>query len=192
MLGTRDHMIAVIFETAVKIVDDPAWNNTHGINGEGNSTNWPSWNGNPVNTDNDGVNPTCSLKKYRGGLRCCHGNDYIADTEMVTKVMKEVNETGAYDYFQMKYRYYFEDATPGTGKLYHGRPAVDTKKDIGWFTEHGNNENDVPPCNPKANNPGINIGPEHAHQGPDSNTDCLVNITSNFTGAQVYYPYHSD
>lgn len=142
MLGTRDHMIAVIFETAVKIVDDPAWNNTHGINGEGNSTNWPSWNGNPVNTDNDGVNPTCSLKKYRGGLRCCHGNDYIADTEMVTKVMKEVNETGAYDYFQMKYRYYFEDADTA---VYNGRKTVDTKKDIGWFTEHGNNENDVPP-----------------------------------------------
>ena len=62
---------------------DPKWNNSKGINGTGNSTNWPSWNGNPIDTANGGVNPTCSLKHYRGGLRCCHGNDLIADSNLV-------------------------------------------------------------------------------------------------------------
>jgi hypothetical protein len=33
--------------------------------------------------------------------------------------------------------------------------------------------------------PRTKTGPEHAHQGLNTNTDCMVNITSNFTGAQV-------
>lgn len=157
-----------------QMVGDPRWNISSGINGNGNSTNWPSWNNNPINTDNDGVNPTCSLKKYRGGLRCCHGNDYIADTDIVLKA-----QNASTDFFQMKYRYYFEDATnpksPSKGILGKGA-SIDTKKDIGWFTEHGNNEDDVPPCNPKTDNPGLTIGPDHV--GSSTNTHCNASFIS--------------
>jgi hypothetical protein len=159
-----------------QMVGDPRWNGTTGINNTGNSSNWPSWNNNPVDVHNDGVNPTCSLKKYRGGLRCCHGNDYIADSDVVKKAMN-----ASWDYFQMKYRYYFEDAAKPSSKGTGLKKTVDASKNIGWFTEHGNNEDDVPPCNPKTDNPGFTIGPDHAHQGPGP-TVCVANITSNFTG----------
>ena len=166
-----------------QMVGDPRWNISTGINGEGNSTNWPSWNNNPVNTDNGGVNPTCSLKAYRGGLRCCHGNDYIADSDVVEKAMN-----ASTDYFQMKYRYYFEDADgsgkTGTKGVLKGQPTINAAKNIGWFTEHGNNEDDVPPCNPKTDNPGMTIGPAHAHQDATAPTTCVTNITSNFTGQE--------
>lgn len=164
-----------------QMVGDPRWNVSTGINGTGNSTNWPSWNNNPIDTDNGGVNPTCSLKKYRGGLRCCHGNDYIADTKVVEQAIN-----ASTDFFQMKYRYYFEDADKpktSTKGVRKGQPVIAASKNIGWFTEHGNNENDVPPCNPKTDNPKMTIGPAHAHQDPTRATDCITNITSNFTGA---------
>eukprot|EP01051_Picozoa_sp_SAG22_P009427 SAG22_NODE_787_length_7239_cov_4.418487_6_plen_722_part_00 len=160
---------------------DPHWNNSHGLDGKGNGTNWPSWNDNSVDTDNNGINPTCSLKTYRGGLRCCHGNDFIADTPVVLKA-----QNASEDYFQMKYRYYFEDAdAPSNGKGPLNGKTINAAKNIGWWTEHGNNENDVPPCNPEIDNPGMTIGPDHTHQGPSKPTDCVHNITSNFTGAML-------
>jgi len=150
-----------------QMLDDPGWNSATGRGGVGNSTDWPSWNNNSVNTNWHGENPTCNLKAYRGGLKCCHGHDYIVDTDMLTKILAEQknNTPGAMDYFQMKFRWYYEDAT----KVYDGLPTVDTKINIGWYTENGNGEHDVPPCDP-------------SRDRVEGLGDCVYNISSNFTG----------
>ena len=162
-----------------QMIHDPLWNNSKGINGQGNSTNWPSWNNNPIDTDNMGINPTCSLKKYRGGLRCCHGNDFIADTDIALKA-----QNASQTYFQMKYRYYFEDAAVSASKGTVLKANVDTKKDIGWFIEHGNNEDDIPPCDPERDMVPTDYFPDFAKQGLLQDKVCINNITSNYTGAQ--------
>ena len=162
-----------------QMIHDPRWNNTKGINGQGNSSNWPSWNDNPIDTANDGINPTCSLKKYRGGLRCCHGNDFIADTDVVLK-----SQNASTTYFQMKYRYYFEDADVSASKGGIITQNVDTKKDIGWFIEHGNNEDDIPPCDPSQDMVPVDYFPPFARQGLLDEKVCINNITSNATGTE--------
>ena len=159
-----------------QMISDPKWNNSKGIGGKGNGSNWPSWNNNPIDTDNDGINPTCSLKRYRGGLRCCHGNDFIADTPVVLKA-----QNASTSYFQMKYRYYFEDADKSASKGVL-KANIDTKKDIGWFIEHGNNEDDIPPCDPERDMVPSNYFPEYARQGLQDDKVCINNITSNYTG----------
>ena len=158
-----------------QMTDDPAWRNAKGIGGVGNGSNWPSWNNNSVSTDNGGVNPTCSLKAYRGGLRCCHGGDFMVDSgPLLDEIMAcnatdgKVASTGAncYDFFQLKYRYYYEDGKKPTGKAQ--KLPINTMTSS-WWTEHGNNENDVPPCDPKRDN--------------KDGKGCRFAINSNFSGS---------
>merc|ERR550514_1831361 len=50
---------------------------------------------------NGRVNPTCLLKSYKGGLRCCKANSILLDKDQVAP-----EET---DTYKVKFRYYFEE-----------------------------------------------------------------------------------
>eukprot|EP01052_Picozoa_sp_SAG31_P014249 SAG31_NODE_877_length_11303_cov_18.744556_9_plen_890_part_00 len=109
-------------------------------------------------TDNNGVNPTCQLSAYRGGLKCCAGGTIITDgEENRAKLLADAN----YDHYQVMYRYYYTDATNGLEN--NGSPIVDTYWTF-WWTEFNNGEHDVPPC----------------YASP-----CVYPLTSNFTGANL-------
>ena len=90
-------------------------------------------------TDNGGVNPTCELAAYRGGIKCCAGGTLITNgAENRAKLVAD----GDYDHYQVMYRYYYEDAT---ALAEAGTPPLDTFNVI-WWTEWTNGEHDVPPC----------------------------------------------
>ena len=89
-------------------------------------------------TDNGGVNPTCELAAYRGGIKCCAGGTLITNgAENRAKLVAD----GDYDHYQVMYRYYYEDAT---ALAEAGTPPLDTFNVI-WWTEWTNGEHDVPP-----------------------------------------------
>jgi len=117
----------------------------------------PQWaNTTTAYTDNGGVNPTCELKSYKGGLKCCGGGTIITDTaEARAALVAEAD----YDEYQVLYRYYYEDGTT----LYNNNPITDTYWTF-WWTEYNNGEHDIPPC---------------------YNDECIATITSNFTGANL-------
>ena len=50
-----------------------------------------------------GINPTCSLKYYSGGLRCCKGGVVLLDSDQV--VPQTMNM------WKLKYRYYYEEGS---------------------------------------------------------------------------------
>lgn len=91
---------------------------------------WSQLFDDPKWADNDRVNPTCLLKSYRGGLRCCTGGTVLLDRNQTVPQTK--------DNFQLKYRYYFEEVA--------GASAVVDTFFTYWWTEYNNNEHDVPAC----------------------------------------------
>ena len=98
-----------------QMLDDPAW-----LTGPDKNV-----------VNGKGVNPTCDIKAYNGGLRCCKGGTIILDSNQ-TVANNEVFE------WALKYRYYYE--------------VVDDPKSVtntfmtSWWTEHNNGEHDVPLC----------------------------------------------
>ena len=123
----------------------------------------PHWANATVNprygsyTDNGGVNPTCEIAAYRGGVKCCAGGTLLTEgAENRSALVAEAE----YDHYQVMYRYYYEDATALAAA---GKPVTDTFLSI-WWTEHDNGEHDVPPC----------------YGDP-----CVDTITSNFTGSEM-------
>jgi hypothetical protein len=78
-----------------------------------------------------GVNPSCDIHAYRGGLRCCKGGTIILDSNQTVK-----NNT-VFEW-QLKYRYYYE--------IVDDPSKVVNTYQIGWWTEHNNGEHDVPLC----------------------------------------------
>lgn len=82
----------------------------------------------PYWESNGRVNPTCLLKSYRGGLRCCRNKAILLDTNQT--VPSEV------DRYHLKCRFYYEvvEDTSKVAQLYG----------VGWWTEHNNNEHDYP------------------------------------------------
>jgi hypothetical protein len=124
----------------------------------------PHWANATVNpkcgkyTDNAGVNPTCQLSAYRGGLKCCAGGTIITDgAANRAALVAEAN----YDKYQLLYRYYYEDAA--AVEQAGNKAIVDTYWTF-WWTEFNNGEHDVPPC----------------YASP-----CVYPLTSNFTGANL-------
>ena len=111
-------------------------------------------------TDNSGVNPTCQLSAYRGGLKCCAGGTIIMDgADNRAALVAE----GNYDKYQLLYRYYYEDAAAVQQQQAGNAPIVDTYWTY-WWTEFNNGEHDVPPCYASS---------------------CVYPLTSNFTGANL-------
>ena len=51
----------------------------------------------PAFPENNNVNPTCLLKSYKGGLRCCKGGTILLDKN---QTVPQTNNT-----FKLKYRY---------------------------------------------------------------------------------------
>lgn len=78
------------------------------------------------------INPTCLLKSYRGGLRCCRNKAILLDTNQT--VPTEL------DRYHLKCRFYYEEVedTSKVQELY----------ELGWWTENQNNEHDYPKCKP--------------------------------------------
>eukprot|EP00911_Craspedida_sp_UC1_P000631 UC1_evm1s485 len=101
------------------MLDDDAWRNTS------------SWY-----TNNNGVNPTCDITHYKGGLKCCHDGTLITDTPQARDAIVAANDT---DYYQTFFRYYYEDPQELT------TPITDTYWSF-WWTENNNGEHDIPPC----------------------------------------------
>ena len=93
----------------------------------------PNWLTGPYanNVKGKGVNPTCDIHAYRGGLRCCKGGTIILDDgqNVTNNVVKE---------WQLKYRYYYEVVEDPT--------KVQNTFMTSWWTEHNNGEHDVPVC----------------------------------------------
>jgi hypothetical protein len=78
-----------------------------------------------------GVNPSCDIHAYRGGLRCCKGGTVILDQDQ--------NVTNNYVWeWQLKFRYYYEIVEDPT--------QVQNTFMTSWWTEHNNGEHDVPVC----------------------------------------------
>ena len=102
---------------------------------------------------------TCfRLKSYKGGLRCCKGGTVLLDKN---QTVPQTNNT-----FKLKYRYYYEIGSQDPKKV------QDTFQ-CGWFTEHANNEHDVPLCKSK------------------NKTECTYTITSNLTASDLGGPCKS-
>jgi len=78
-----------------------------------------------------GVNPSCDIHAYRGGLRCCKGGTIILDSNQTVK-----NNT-VFEW-QLKYRYYYE--------IVEDPSKVTNTYMTSWWTEHNNGEHDVPLC----------------------------------------------
>jgi len=98
-----------------QMLDDPAW-----LTGP---------DANVVN--GKGVNPSCDIHAYRGGLRCCKGGTVILDSDQ--------NVTNNYVWeWQLKYRYYYE--------VVEDPSKVTNTFMTSWWTEHNNGEHDVPVC----------------------------------------------
>ena len=93
----------------------------------------PNWLTGPFanNVKGKGVNPTCDIHAYRGGLRCCKGGTIILDEG------QNVTNDVVFEW-QLKYRYYYEVVTD-TNK------ATNTFM-TSWWTEHNNGEHDIPVC----------------------------------------------
>lgn len=108
----------------------------------------------PYWPDNNFVNPTCLLKSYVGGLRCCKGGTVLLDSDQAGTYNDTV------DAYQLKYRYYYEA----------GSPEINDYQWTFWWTEHDNNEHDVPPCS---------HDPNHGENG------CVYEINSNFTAGEI-------
>jgi len=98
-----------------EMLDDPAW-----LVGP---------QANPVK--GKGVNPSCDIHAYRGGLRCCRGGTIILDSNQTVK-----NDT-VFEW-QLKYRYYYE--------VVEDPSKVVNTFETSWWTEHNNGEHDVPLC----------------------------------------------
>lgn len=90
--------------------------------------------------ENNDINPTCLLRSYRGGLRCCKGGTVLLDKD------QSVPQTPAS--FKLKYRYYYEIGSTNSTKSPDGTvvPVVQDTFGVGWFNEARNNEHDVPLC----------------------------------------------
>jgi hypothetical protein len=122
-----------------QMLDDPMWltgPNANNVNGKG-------------------VNPTCDIHAYRGGLRCCKGGTIILDSNQTVK------NNVAWEW-QLKYRYYYE--------VVEDPKAADAPQNTfmtSWWTEHNNGEHDVPVC-----------------LSADK-SKCQYIITSNFTAGQM-------
>ena len=87
------------------------------------------------NPTNKRVNPTCDIKNYNGGLRCCKGGTILLDSNqtVANNTMFE---------WQLKYRYYYEIVEDPKNTPINTRMTS-------WWTEHNNGEHDVPKCDPK-------------------------------------------
>jgi len=83
---------------------------------------------------NKRVNPTCDIKAYNGGLRCCKGGTILLDSD------QNVTNNVVFEW-QLKYRYYYEVVEDAT--------KVTNTHMTSWWTEHNNGEHDVPKCDPK-------------------------------------------
>ena len=128
-----------------QMLSDPAWANTTVNPQYGDYTN------------NHGVNPTCQLSAYRGGLKCCAGGTLLMDgEENRSKLVADAD----YDHYQALYRIYYEDATDALARA----NAITDTYWIAWWTEFSNGEHDVPPCF---------VEP------------CVYSISSNITGADL-------
>lgn len=79
-------------------------------------------------------NGICDIKKYGGGLFCCHDGVILLDADQ--KIPEPL------DTFQLKYRFYFEDYTNQTNAYR-----------VWWSTEAYNNEYDVPQSKADCNDP---------------------------------------
>merc|ERR1711988_1775655 len=79
---------------------------------------------------NHGVNPTCDIHAYRGGLRCCKGGTTLLDSNQTINPEPFI--------WQLKYRYYYE--------IVEDPATVVNTFQSSWWTEHNNNEHDVPKC----------------------------------------------
>ena len=119
----------------------------------------PHWNNaSTAYTDNKGINPTCQIGAYRGGLHCCAGGTIITDGADARADLVAQNDT---DEYQVMYRYYYEDG-PAAG----AKPPAATTDTYWtyWWTEYNNGEHDIPPCFAEP---------------------CVYNITSSWTGADM-------
>lgn len=83
---------------------------------------------------NDRINPTCLLKSYRGGLRCCLANTILLDSNQTVPSEK--------DHYQLKFRFYYDELDD------NNISKVNDVYGTGWWTEYNNDEHDVPACQP--------------------------------------------
>merc|ERR1711964_573670 len=81
---------------------------------------------------NEKINPTCMLRSYKGGLRCCKKDSILLDRNQI--------QPEELDTYQVKFRYYFEEVQDVT--------SVSDLHFTSWWTEYNNNEHDVPACRP--------------------------------------------
>ena len=87
--------------------------------------------------ENNNINPTCLLKSYKGGLRCCKGGTILLDKNQ--SVPQKALQ------FKLRYRYYYEMGSTAVNNA-TGVPVVQDTFQGGWFSEAHNNEHDVPLC----------------------------------------------
>jgi len=95
----------------------------------------PNWLTGPFanNVKGKGVNPTCDIHAYRGGLRCCKGGTILLDEG------QNVTNDVTFEW-QLKYRYYYEVVDKTV------KPAPVNTFMTSWWTEHNNGEHDIPVC----------------------------------------------
>jgi hypothetical protein len=93
----------------------------------------PAWLTGPYanNVKGKGVNPTCDIHAYRGGLRCCKGGTIILDEG------QNVTNNDVFEW-QLKYRYYYE--------IVEDPKTTQNTFMTSWWTEHNNGEHDIPVC----------------------------------------------
>jgi len=111
-----------------------SWGNQRCVNRPlGEMLDDPVWlvgpQANPVK--GKGVNPSCDIHAYRGGLRCCKGGTVILDSNQSVKNNEQFE-------WQLKYRYYYE--------VVEDESKVQNTFMTSWWTEHNNGEHDVPLC----------------------------------------------
>lgn len=85
-------------------------------------------------------NPSCSLKTYRGGWRCCEHQMFLIDTDKECRLPGCADKPT--DTVFMKFTFEYEDATRETREV-EKSPCCDTTGDQYHF---GNLEHDVPAC----------------------------------------------